>query len=382
MRTGIKVVAWLAAVAAVVAVGFVVTQPDDVSYGARLDALYQKLPEAYFAAKLDGPPARSGDYVLNPKLQYRFQWAAKNYDFDGTRKLWEIPAQRQAIRDSVDLGWTYRALLSAPMKSVQDQRIPGPDSTLLPIRIYLPHTQRGGTLPVMVYYHGGAFVMGSIKAVDRTVKVIANEAESIVVSVDYRLAPEHPYPAANADAIAAYEWVAQHAAEFGGDPNRIAVGGDSAGGYLSVVVSNHQIENGSPPPVYQLLYYPAADFRMNYPSARQFAKGFGLDLPLIDFAIANTFPHGLDTSDPLTHVVDLPTLGRMPPSLISVAGFDPIRDSGIALARNMQAAGVKAELRIEGSLAHNFLEYSGVIADSTKAALETARAYGRFIWNK
>lgn len=357
---------------------FFVTQPADVNYKARLTAMFLSLPEFVFEAMLNDPPIVVEGKTLNPKLQYTFQ-EGRNVDWTPYLEAWKSPEGRAQVRASVDMAWTFRALESKAMASVEDRMIPGPGGEMK-IRIYKPDTDAEGPLPVMLYMHGGAFIMGSIASVDRFVRVMANEADMIVVSLDYRLAPEAPFPAANEDAIAAYDWLVANAASLGADTNRLTMGGDSAGAYLSVATAHHRIKNNQPLPVAMLLYYVPGDFDMNYPSNKLFDVGFGLDKWLVDLAVHDMFPNGQPRDDERYSLVKLPTLGQMPPSVFALAGFDPIRDQGRLLAQRMQQGGAKVVLQEYATLTHNYLEYSGTIGDAEEAALESARAFRALIW--
>lgn len=373
-----RIFIWIGVTLGVVAAWFFATQPADVSYTARLYGLYLSLPNFVFEAQLEDPPIVVEGNTLHPKLQYTFQ-SGRKVDWTPYLEAWKSAEGRAQVRKSVDMGWTFRALQSDAMASVEDRNIPGPAGDLH-IRIYKPDTGETGPLPVMLYMHGGAFIMGSVDSVDRFVRVIANEADVIVVSLDYRLAPEAPFPAANEDAIAAFDWVVANAAALGGDPKRLTMGGDSAGAYLSVATAYHRLEQGQPLPAAMLLYYPPGDFAMDYPSNALFDVGFGLDKWLVDLAVRDLFPSGQPVSDPRYSLVKLPRLGEMPPSVVALAGFDPIRDQGRLLASRMSEGGAKVTLFEYKTLTHNYLEYSGTIDDAGDAALESARAFRALVW--
>lgn len=357
---------------------FFLTQPADVSYTARLYGMYLSLPNFVFEMQLEDPPIVVDGNTLHPKLQYTFQ-SGRKIDWTPYLEAWKSPEGRTQVRQSVDMGWTFRAMQSDAMASVEDRMIPGPAGELH-IRIYKPDTDREGPLPVVLYMHGGAFIMGSVASVDRFVRVIANKAEIIVVSLDYRLAPEAPFPAANEDAIAAFDWLVANAAALGADPGRVAIGGDSAGAYLSVATAYHRLEQGQSLPAAMLLYYPPGDFAMDYPSNALFDVGFGLDKWLVDLAVKDLFPSGPPVADPRYSLVKLPRLGEMPPSVVALAGFDPIRDQGRLLAARMSGGGAKVTLFEYKTLTHNYLEYSGTIDDAGDAALESARAFRALVW--
>ncbi|WP_409574711.1 alpha/beta hydrolase [Sphingopyxis sp. PET50] len=208
--------------------------------------------------------------------------------------------------------------------------------------------------------------------------MIANEARAIVVSVEYRLAPENPYPAAWDDAEDAYGWALDHAKGFGGDPAMMAVGGDSAGGNLAVSVSARRLAAGKAPPLYQLLYYPALDMGRDYPSWRLFGEGYGLDTGYADYAVARVFP-GRDLKDPEISPIRAASLKGMPATILATAGFDILRDAGRAYAARLEREGVSVIYLNYASLNHSFLQASGVVADAERAATDTASIFGTAI---
>jgi len=320
--------------------------------------------------------------LLNPKMQYVLEnfsrSASTPEEEEKERAAFATPQGREAARASVDRRWTITAKLTEDMSSVEDRRIAGRDGEI-PVRIYRPKRGGDGSLPVLIYFHGGGYIFGSIAAVDRQVRLLANEAAVIVVSVGYRLAPEHPYPAPQNDAEDAYLWVRDNAASLGGDVNRIGVGGDSAGGQLATVVSYRQLRANQPLPLYQLLYYPAVHTRQDDRSYELFGRGYGLDRSFVDLVVPMAFP------DPATRQGDdaIPfnaaSLAGMPATILATAGYDPLRSSGRALARKLENDGVSVIYLNFGSLTHSFLNWSGVIDDADQAATLTARLFGRAI---
>ena len=175
------------------------------------------------------------------------------------------PAEARARTMPPELGGPEQ-----PVHAVEDRRVPG-DGGMIAVRVYRPSA--ASPLPALIYFHGGGFVLGGLDMNDRACRTMANDAGCVVISVDYRLAPEHPFPAAADDAFAATAYVASHAAQFGVDPARIAVGGDSAGGNLAVVVALRARDSGGPALAFQLLVYPLVDFTDDSPSTREYADG-------------------------------------------------------------------------------------------------------------
>jgi len=220
---------------------------------------------------------------------------------------------------------------------VEDRSIPGPESQI-PVRVYAPEGR--GPLPILVYFHGGAFTTGSIGAEDAVCRRLANGAGCTVVSVEYRLAPEHKFPAGAEDCYAATKWVADHARDLGADPSRVAVGGSSAGGNLAAVVALMSRDRGGPPLVYQLLLYPVTDFAFDTGSCRECGKGYMLTTETLEWCRDLYLRNESDGSHPYASPLRADDLGRLPPALVITAEYDPLRDEGEAYALRMREAGV------------------------------------------
>ncbi|MFV3126398.1 alpha/beta hydrolase [Niveispirillum sp. KHB5.9] len=339
-------------------------------------------PESWFLGQLKGPREKLDGDPLDPKLQFLFEQtrpAASAETFKSEMALFATAEGRAAIRSGTDRRWTVRTALSSDMASVEDRTVKGRGGNDIPIRIYRPKVADAGALPVLVYFHGGGFVFASIKAMDRAVRLMANEAGMIVVSVDYRLAPETPYPAAHDDAEDAWLWVRANAASLGGDPERLAMGGDSAGGHLTAVTSLRQVAAGRPGPLYQLLYYPALTMETDDGSYRLFSKGYGLDRPFIDAVIGMAFPDPATRASPEGSPLNAHSLKGMPATILVTAGFDPLRDQGRRFARRLEEDGVSVTYLNYGSLTHSFLNWSGVIGEAEHAARQTASLLGQAI---
>ena len=274
----------------------------------------------------------------------------------------------------------YRALASMlgpveEVSGVEDRAIPGPLGEI-PLRIYTPEGR--GPFGVLVFYHGGGWVIGDLDSHDRECRAICNATPCIVVSVDYRLAPEHRFPAAPEDAYAALEWVAQHAADFGGDADRLAVGGDSAGGNLSAVVALLARDRKGPGLRFQLLVYPAVDLREGnlYPSQTENAAGPFLLKDTMDYFYAHYFggERTSETDDPRASPLLASSHADLPPALIVTAEFDPLRDEGEAYGVALEKAGVPVRVHRYDGMAHLFFQLSPVVTQGKDLLAEAATA--------
>ena len=254
-----------------------------------------------------------------------------------------------------------------PEVRAEDRVLDGPAGPI-PIRVYTPPSDDDARPPVVVFFHGGGFVVGDVDTYDGTARQHAVGARAVVVSVDYRLAPEHPYPAAVEDAWFATRWVATHAGELGADPSRLAVAGDSAGGNLAAVVAQLARNEGAPAIAYQLLWYPATMCDDTSPSAIENA-----DAPILDTRSVAVFSQWYAGSiDPADAPATLAP-GRadrfdgLPPAYIAVAGHDPLRDDGVGYGELLSAAGVSVTLDNAETLVHGYLGFAGVVPATTEA---------------
>ncbi len=251
-----------------------------------------------------------------------------------------------------------------PEVEAHDRVIDGPGGPLT-VRIFRPPSEEA-VLPAVVFLHGGGWTVGSLDTYDGEARMHAVGAQAVVVSVDYRLAPEHPYPAAVEDVWAATQWVAQHAGEIGVDGQRLAVAGDSAGGNLAAVVAQSARDAGLPLR-FQLLWYPSTTFDTSLPSFTENA-----DAPILDLASCKGFSRwyigDLDLStSPVTLMPARGELSGLPAAYIAVAGHDPLRDDGMHYAELLTAAGVPVELHNAESLVHGYLGYAGIVPAATEA---------------
>lgn len=248
-----------------------------------------------------------------------------------------------------------------------------------PIGLRIIRPAAGTTTGVYLHIHGGGWVWGTADQADPRLEHIADACGFAGVSIDYRLAPEHPAPAAVEDAYASFTWAYEHAAELGAAPGRVAVGGDSAGGNLAAVVCQLARDAGGPAPVLQWLIYPRTDFTAQTRSLSLFARGFLLTKRDIDwFEVKYLGRSDVDRTDPRVSPMLAESLAGLAPALIAVAGFDPLRDEGESYAAALRAAGVAVDLRCMGSLCHAFInafQLGGGSAAGTGELISALRAH-------
>jgi acetyl esterase len=249
--------------------------------------------------------------------------------------------------------------------AIGDRTVPGPAGDLA-ARVYRPDGE--GPFPVVLYLHGGGWVLGGIATADGICQQLAVGVPAVVVSLEYRLAPEDPFPAAVDDAEAALRWVADHAADLGGDPDRLAVAGDSAGANLAAVVARRARDAGGPPVAFQLLLCPVTDATCSQPSYAENGEGYMLTAGLMRWMIDN-YLDGADPADPDVSPLLAHDLAGLPPTLVVTAEYDPLRDEGEAYAARLRGAGVEAvAVRYDGMI-HAFLDMTAVV-DAARPALE------------
>jgi acetyl esterase len=253
-----------------------------------------------------------------------------------------------------------------PELRVEDRTIDGPASPL-PIRLYWPPETETAP-PVVMFFHGGGWAVGDLDSYDGEARNHAVGAGALVVSIDYRLAPEHPYPAAVDDVWAATQWVVAHGEELGADPKRLAIAGDSAGGNLAAVIAQVARDSGGPPVAFQLLWYPATTWDTSLPSFSENA-----DAPILArdalAEVSRWYASGVDLKNPPSTLVPARAedLTGLPPAYIAVAGHDPLRDDGLRYAELLAAAGVPVEVHNATGLVHGYIGYAGIVPAATDA---------------
>jgi acetyl esterase len=252
------------------------------------------------------------------------------------------------------------ARADVPQSAGVDGLLPGPAGAI-PYRLYAPSSGLSGYLPGFVFFHGGGMVAGSIDTHDRISAALAQTTGCRLVSVGYRLAPEHKFPAAIEDAMAATRWVAAHGLSLGIDAAKLVVGGDSAGALLGAVVCQNATRNAGPPILLQCLICPVLDFDETSPSRRAFAENHLIDKAMLDADLADYLPDGADLADPRISPLRATDLTGLPAAIIHTAEFDPMRDEGNAYARKLMAAGVEVEHFCHDGMIHNFHAMGGIL---------------------
>ena len=243
-------------------------------------------------------------------------------------------------------------------------------------RCYRPLGVEPGSLPTLIYYHGGGFVIGNIETHDSTCRRLANKSRCQVISIDYRLSPEHPFPAPTDDALAAFRHIRDNAASFSADPKRIAVGGDSAGGAIAAVVcqicrdAGETVGRGGP--AFQMLIYPATDSSRESASRKQFAEGYFLTKELMDWFWKAYVPAGTDLADLRLSPLLAKDFAGLPPAFVLTAGYDPLRDEGRAYAERLIEAGIKTTYANYPGTIHGFFSLTRFLQQGLRANDEAA----------
>lgn len=259
-----------------------------------------------------------------------------------------------------------------PIGKVEDRTIPGPGGDI-PIRLYTPVAADSG-LPLILFFHGGGWVIGDLESHDALCRTLANEVGAKVVAVDYRLAPENKFPAAVEDCYAALKWAEAHAGDIGADANRIAVAGDSAGGNLAAVIAQKAKAEKGPALAMQLLIYPVTDRVASRQSYVDCAEGFLLEKEGMDWFYDCYMDADTDPADPALSPLRAADLSGLPPAYVVTAGFDVLRDEGTEYAANLKAAGVPVTHVNYDGMIHGFFNMQNVLAVSKPAIQDAAAA--------
>ena len=308
--------------------------------------------------------------MLSPKLDPAVRQLLEAAEAEGNPPLESFSpeeARKLAIESLKTAGGTPE-----PVRSIENLRIPGPDCEI-PIRIYTPDAP--APRPALVYFHGGGWVVCDLDTHDVVCTAIAHRAGAVVIAVDYRLAPEHKFPAAVTDSYAATAWVASNAKRLGIDPKRISVGGDSAGGNLAAVVSLKSRDEDGPAIALQVMVYPATDLSsFDTPSYQEFGESHYLTKSEMEWFRQHYLRSMEDARDPHASPLLALDLSELPPALIITAECDPLRDEGEAYAKRLANDGVPVKYTCYPGMIHPFFSLSGAIPQAFDAIQQVANA--------
>ena len=304
-------------------------------------------------------------HIMNPQVQAAIEASARLAAL-APPSIDPIEAARNGYRQLVPLAGEPE-----PVHSVKDHLVES-SAYRIPIRIYDPSGRRG--LPAVIFFHGGWFIGGDLETHDRPLRALANAAGCMVVAIDYRLAPEHPFPAAIDDGYAILQWVAGGGAEFGIDSNRLILAGDSAGGAIATVLARKSATISGLQVLLQVLLYPVTDPSLQTQSWREFSEGPGITREIALGAWQMYVPNVLERQNADAAPSFATDLVGSPGALIIIAQYDPLRDEGIAYAARLERAGVKVKTSIYKEMPHGFFQMAGYIDDGKQAIAEVATA--------
>ncbi|MER2107578.1 MAG: alpha/beta hydrolase [Solibacillus sp.] len=304
------------------------------------------------------------------KLDSQAQFLLEQMDAAGAPPMSSLSPEE--ARSTTD----FSALAGIPEEvgKVENRTIPGPGGEI-PVRIYTPEGE--GPFPSLVFYHGGGWVIGDLDTVDVPCRLLTNRANCVVVSVDYRLAPEHKFPAAADDAYAAAKWVVENGPSIQVDSSRVAVGGDSAGGNLAAVVSLLARDKNEIDLAYQLLIYPVTNYSYETVSYRDNADGYLLTKDSMVWFWDHYLRDAEDGKNPYASPLRTEDLSSLPPTLVITAEFDPLRDEGEAYAQRLKEAGVQVEKTRYNGMIHGFFWMPGALEQGMQAVNQAADALKR-----
>ncbi|WOR16285.1 alpha/beta hydrolase [Hyphomonas sp. FCG-A18] len=334
-----------------------------MSLQATIAKLMLKLPDSWKVKMAGGEPLVIGGRTLDPHIQLIAHGASKQPPMSSLE-----PEVAQAAAKE---GLAMLAAKPEPGVTWDDIEIPTSDPHHVPVRVYKPADQNPQA-PMMAYWHMGGGVILDIEACHAFCSMIAKVAKCPVVSVDYRLAPQHKFPAGLEDCLTAYEWALKNAEKYGAPAGRAAIGGDSMGGNFSAIIAQESTRRGLPKPDLQLLIYPATDLVTEFPSAELYGETYPLSTDTMQWFMKQYLPEEFDRANLLLSPAQEARLEGLPPAIIATAGFDPLVDDGAAYAKKLEAAGVDVVHKCYDSLAHGFTAFTAVVPAAREACLEIA----------
>lgn len=314
------------------------------------------LPRPVLSRLAAGIETRGRDH-LDPHVRFLLALSGAKPTLDsGT-----VPKARKLYADMIEL----MDVAERPLPVVVDHQVPVEGDTAVLVRRYRPENAPR-LAPAILFFHGGGFTVGGVEEYDRLCRYIAERTNAVVLSVDYRLSPEHPSPTGADDCLAVWRWLLDNTAGLGLDPERLAVMGDSAGGNLSAVVSQQAKLAGLPVPALQVLVYPTTDGELKHPSVQSLGQGFGLDLPLLTWFRSHFIQNEALVEDYRISPLRNPDLTGLPPAIL-ITATDPLRDEGLEYGEKLRDAGVDVSSLDFPQLTHGFLTMGGVIPAARKA---------------
>lgn len=334
-----------------------------MSLQATIAKLLLKLPASWKVKMAGGEPIVLGGRTLDPNFQFLAHGAASQPPMSSLEP--EV-AQAAAIE-----GLAMFAAKPEPGVTWEDKTIPGQGTHQIPVRIYRPD-QQNPNAPMLAYWHMGGGVILDIEACHAFCSMISKIVQCPVISVDYRLAPQHKFPTGLEDCIAAYDWTLKNAEAYGAPAGRAAIGGDSMGGNFSAVIAQEATRRGMPKPDLQLLLYPATDLVTEFDSATTYGETYPLSTDTMQWFMKQYLPEEFDRANVLLSPAQETRLEGLPPAIIATAGFDPLADDGAAYAEKLEAAGVNVTFKCYDSLAHGFTAFTAVAPAAREACLEIA----------
>lgn len=333
-----------------------------MSLQATIAKLLLKLPPKILVKMSGGRPVEIGGRTLDPHFQFIAHGAAAQPPMSSM-----TPDQAKAA-SAAGLAMFARPLIDGVTATEGEIKL---KDRSIPIRTYRPNGQ-DPNVPLMVFYHFGGGVIGDLDTCHEFCGLLAHVCKGPVVSVDYRLAPEHKWPAGLDDAIAAYEWALHEAETLGAPPGEAAIGGDSMGGNFAAIVAQEMKREHKPQPVLQLLIYPATEARSDTPSMHLYGETYPLSRDTMDWFMDQYIPEGTDPEDVRLSPLMETQLEGLAPAIVVTAGFDPLVDQGKAYAERLKDSGVEVEYRCFDSLAHGFTAFMGVSPGAEKACQQIA----------